>query len=79
MGVGTLCQTLQMDSHILLILELAAINSKIVDGVAVLISLDYGRIFFIVCFHPLHSRLIVLNIMGNGTQTELGIGTTLAK
>ena len=79
MGVGTLCQSLQVNSHILLVLELTTINSEIIDGIAVFISLNYGRIFFIVRLHPLHSRLVVLNIMGNGTQTELSISTALSK
>ena len=79
MGVCSLCQSLQVNAHILLVLELTAINGEIVDGVAVLISLDYGRIFFKVRLHPCHSRLIVLNIMGDGTQTELGISTALAE
>ena len=69
-GISLHCQTLQMDTHILLVGEVAGIYGEIVDGVAVFVSLDDRRIPGCILFHSPDCRLIVGNIMADSLESE---------
>ncbi len=65
--VGTLRQCLQMDTHVLLIGEVASVDGEIVLGIAVFISHYYCLIADNIRLHPLDCRLVVGNVMGDDT------------
>ena len=77
MGVGTLCQTLKMYAHVLLVGEIAGVDSEIVDGITVFVPLNDRSIPGSVLFHATDCRLVVGNVVGDGLVPELGIGDAL--
>ena len=77
MGVGFHCQPLQVDTHVLLVTKIAGVDSEIVDGGAVLVSLNDRLIPFGVLLHATDSRLIVGDVVADGLEPELGIGNAL--
>ena len=76
--IGTLRQSLQMDTHVLLIREVAGVNLQVVQSIAVLVSLDNGLITIPVCLHPLQCCLVVGDVVCYGLVSEFAVGNTLA-
>ncbi len=72
-GVGTLCQSLQMDTHVLLVGEIAGVDGEIVERIAVLISPYDCLVADYIGLHPLYCRLVVGNVMRYSLVSELGI------
>ena len=66
-----------MDTHVLLVGEVAGVDSEIVERIAVLISPDNSLVPGDISLHPLDCRLVVGNVVGDGLVPELGIGDAL--
>ncbi len=77
MRVGFHRQPLQVDTHILLVSEIAGVDSEIVDGVAVFVPLNNCRIAGGIRLHATDCRLVVGNVVADGLEPELGIGNAL--
>ena len=69
-GIGTLCQTLKMYAHVLLIGEIAGVDCEIVDGVAILITLNNRLIPGSVLLHTTDCRLVVGNVVADCLESE---------
>ena len=76
-GVGTLCQSLQMNTHVLLIGQVAGVEGEIVERITVLVSPDDCLVPCDISLHPFDCRLVVGNVVGDGLVSELGIGNAL--
>ena len=77
MRVGTLHQSLQMDTHVLLVGQGAGVDGEIVDRVAVLVLFDNGLISGDISLHPLDCCLVVGNVVGDGLVSKSGIRNAL--
>ena len=78
-GVGALCQSLQVDTHVFLIEKIAGVNREIVDRVALLVTLHNLVITLPIRFHALDRRLVVGDVMGNGLEFELAVATSFVE
>ena len=76
-GVGALRQSLQMDTHVLLVGHGAGVDGEIVDRVAVLVLFDNGLISGDISLHPLDCCLVVGNVVGDGLVSKSGIRNAL--
>ena len=78
-GVGALCQPLQVDTHVLFIGKVAGVNREIVDWVAILVTLHNLVVTLPIRSHALDCRLVVGDVVGDGLEFELAVTATFVE